>query len=194
MADLELCKNFAEKTDYLRFCILLELGGVYIDMDFEPLKPIDDLIAECKFFIWERPEWGVEIAILWATPKHNQTYQIFKKLHQRLLVTKENAKKINSVNRIWPNYITDFFKEKTIWKLYEDGSIIFEKKYFYPAEGKNFYKGHLLNKKIDLSDSFAIHHYYGHWCPNFYSIKILIYNIPYFGIGLYRVLKYFHIL
>ena len=45
---LNQCKNFSEKSDILRFEILYNYGGLYIDTDFECLKNIDPLFENDK--------------------------------------------------------------------------------------------------------------------------------------------------
>lgn len=40
-----------ERSDLLRYELVRRFGGVYLDMDFECLKPIDELIAGVDFFV-----------------------------------------------------------------------------------------------------------------------------------------------
>jgi mannosyltransferase OCH1-like enzyme len=46
---LEACPNQGMKSDLLRYEILKQYGGVYIDVDFECIRPLDDLL-NLKFF------------------------------------------------------------------------------------------------------------------------------------------------
>lgn len=181
--DYCLLKNYAEKTDYLRFCILLEYGGVYMDMDFEPLKSIDALIAKYNFFIWERPEWGVEIAILWSTSWHEQLKTIFNHLHERIVST-VNYSRYMSADRIGPSWVSVFFKNKTIDTIFWDDCIIFNKKYFYPVHWKymNRAPNNSYLQKVVFRETYGIHHYNSHWQSSFFHLKRYVYNIPYLGI------------
>ena len=43
-------KKWAFVSDYARFKILYENGGVYFDTDVEVIKPIDDIIEQGAFF------------------------------------------------------------------------------------------------------------------------------------------------
>lgn len=43
-------KKYAFVSDYARFKILYEHGGIYFDTDVEVIKPIDDIIARGAFF------------------------------------------------------------------------------------------------------------------------------------------------
>lgn len=70
----DAAQNPAEKADLLRLELLYLFGGVYIDMDFEPLAPIDLLNYCYDFFIGIDPlDCGmVQLGsgIIGAIPKH----------------------------------------------------------------------------------------------------------------------------
>ena len=42
---LDDCDNYSMKSDILRFDILYQFGGLYIDTDFECLKPLDPFLT-----------------------------------------------------------------------------------------------------------------------------------------------------
>ena len=70
-------KNTGHRADVLRYELMYQFGGVYVDMDMECQKPIDDLIAECEGFAGRiqptREVTGIqylEIAILGSVPGH----------------------------------------------------------------------------------------------------------------------------
>ena len=64
------CKSYSEKSDVLRFEILYQYGGLYIDTDFECLKPIDPLFVESEFVIYRESDRNVNGAFF-ATCKHD---------------------------------------------------------------------------------------------------------------------------
>jgi mannosyltransferase OCH1-like enzyme len=67
---LERARFFAEQSDLVRYELLARFGGVYVDMDFECLRPLDPLLRGVTAFAGlERPGW-VQNAILGATPGH----------------------------------------------------------------------------------------------------------------------------
>jgi len=37
-----------QRADAVRYCILYEFGGVYSDLDLEPVKPIDAIFETCQ--------------------------------------------------------------------------------------------------------------------------------------------------
>jgi len=48
--EYEAAEKMAAKSDILRYEICARLGGVYIDSDFEPLRPIEPILAGVRSF------------------------------------------------------------------------------------------------------------------------------------------------
>ena len=46
----DIANNYGEKSDIFRYEILYRFGGVYIDTDFECIKPFDNLHKSCEFY------------------------------------------------------------------------------------------------------------------------------------------------
>ena len=51
LANFENASNFGMKSDIFRYEILYNIGGVYVDIDYECLKSIDSIVANCEFFV-----------------------------------------------------------------------------------------------------------------------------------------------
>ena len=49
-AEAYKCKKYAFVSDYARFKIMYEYGGIYFDTDVEVIKKLDDIIARGPFF------------------------------------------------------------------------------------------------------------------------------------------------
>ena len=54
-AEAYKAKKYAFVSDYARFWILYNYGGLYFDTDVEVIKPIDDIIAKGPFMGFEHP-------------------------------------------------------------------------------------------------------------------------------------------
>lgn len=54
-ADAYADRKFAFVSDYARFQILYQYGGVYFDTDVEAVANIDDILAKGSFMAWETP-------------------------------------------------------------------------------------------------------------------------------------------
>jgi mannosyltransferase OCH1-like enzyme len=67
---LERARNHGERADLVRYEVLWRFGGVYVDVDVECLRPIDDLVAGLEAFAgYERSDL-IGNAVLGAAPGH----------------------------------------------------------------------------------------------------------------------------
>lgn len=64
-----LCENGAQKAGLIRLELLVTFGGVYVDSDCEPFRPLDDLLGLEAFAAWE-DETTVPDAVLGARKDH----------------------------------------------------------------------------------------------------------------------------
>jgi hypothetical protein len=62
------CEKFAQKADVLRYELLWRFGGVYIDMDFEPLKPLGQAFDGINAFFADEKPGTPAIGILGSVP------------------------------------------------------------------------------------------------------------------------------
>lgn len=60
----------AERADLLRYELLWRFGGVYVDADMEPLKPLDPLLEGRDFFIGDLKPGRVNNAVIGAAKGH----------------------------------------------------------------------------------------------------------------------------
>lgn len=51
--DAYAARKYAFVSDYVRFKVLYEQGGLYFDTDVEVVRPLDDIIARGPFMGWE---------------------------------------------------------------------------------------------------------------------------------------------
>lgn len=59
------------RSDLLRYEILHRFGGLYIDADFEALRPLDTLIdGATAFAAWEEQDRWIANGLMGATPNH----------------------------------------------------------------------------------------------------------------------------
>lgn len=63
------CQNGAQKAGLIRLEVLVTHGGVYVDSDVEPIRPLDALIHLPAFAAWE-DEKVVPDAVLGSSPGH----------------------------------------------------------------------------------------------------------------------------
>ena len=148
-------KQWAFAPDYARLDIIYEHGGIYLDVDVELVKPLDDLLNLKGFAGFESEKFCNFGQGFGAKPK----LPIIKKLRDCY----ENINFLNedgSLNKIAsPQYQTNYLLQKGLiqnnTKQEIDGLTIFPKEYFCPKS----YLGEINVTK----NSYSIHHFDASW-------------------------------
>ncbi|MEY2702304.1 MAG: hypothetical protein RLY43_937 [Bacteroidota bacterium] len=134
-------EKWAFASDILRFIVLRDYGGVYLDVDMEIIKPIDSLLNVEGFSGYGNIDKYIYCGII-GSKKNNPLINEIISEYLSIPVGK------------WPT------SPEIMTKVYErnpiSSFIIHPAKYFYPKKDGDF-------KKYDLSESFAIHHWHESW-------------------------------
>lgn len=138
-------KRYAYASDYLRFKILYEEGGIYVDTDVEFVRPIDDLIECGEFYATEQKTDRVTSGLIMFCP--NTKSPIMKS-------------------------VMEYYEKLDGSKYVPDGEVLAEtlKEYKYMPLDEN----QILSNGIHIYDSTyfcqndndnarAIHHYFNSW-------------------------------
>lgn len=150
----ENCKSFSEMSDILRFEILYQFGGLYIDTDFECLKNIEPLFEDRKIVLfWQEPK--KICGAFFGASKHNaQVKSLIDGLPSR---EKSHGNRIADC-KYGPVYIT----EKLGWETGIPDGLDCPKKTVYPylwfeknRQKEDFAETH--------PDAYAVHHWNGSW-------------------------------
>ena len=156
--------EYASKANILRYELLYQFGGVYIDTDFMCLKSLDFLHQCCDFYtgfieMFRLCKWGDEArmnnAIMASKPGHSickyliDNLQYFRDEKWRLSRTG-----VNYYNKILKKYLMNC----------EGINVVLPSNYFYPWKKIS---NKATNKKIkdqvcvvDKPETLAIHYYY----------------------------------
>ena len=151
---LKNCKNYSEKSDILRFEILYQYGGLYVDTDFECLKPIDALLKDEKIVLyWQQPQ-KICGAFFGATKKNSDVKLLIDGLPSR---EQSHGGKISDC-KYGPVYITEILGPK---KGRPDGRDS-PKKTVYPYL---WYEVHRKSEDFSKTcpEAHAVHHWGGSW-------------------------------
>lgn len=115
------CRNPAEVSDVLRFCIIAEHGGIYLDTDFECVKPIWELLHGWDFATcWENPTVASS-AFFASVPGH----PILQRMMGRLR-TLEIDPTVTQMKTAGPLAFGDAIGDK-----FQPGIVIYPTEYFY---------------------------------------------------------------
>ena len=152
-------KNWAFASDYARADLLYRYGGIYMDLDVEMLRPIDDLLyndAYMSFESLDRIECGSGMG---SKPGHPIIKEICESYEKRPYLKEDGT---------WDNSTCPVRYTQVIEKhgLKKDGGFQFvEDITVYPFEvltGKSFDTGIIYNSDL----SYTVHHHNGSWIPD----------------------------
>ena len=151
--------NIGLKADLLRFKILEKFGGIYVDVDTEPLKRMPDEILNYNFFSGYQPNNEIAIGIMGS--KVNEPLVSFY-----VDSVLENIKKFTYNGKvsseIWKISGPEFFNQ--FLNLYLDNPLykFYDIKYFYPYA---WYEMERRNEDFNITspESYSVHHWAKSW-------------------------------
>lgn len=150
---LSKCKNFSEASDLLRFDILHQFGGLYIDTDFECVKSIDNLVSNKSFLIFRQNPYFICGAFIASEKSHAKIKILVNGIPNRFKTHKDKT----AHEKFGPAYITE---KLGIQNSQEDGEESL-KKTVYPFSWKHKMTTSEVLKSFP--SVYAIHHWEGSW-------------------------------
>lgn len=154
-------KKWAYVSDYARFWILNQYGGIYMDTDVELLKPLDPLLCT-KFAGFAHDDIVATGLILAATPDDWLCQEVLKSYEDekfiwtdpdKILAIGRRVTRILVENGLICNGKQQEVKDYTIYPAV----------YFNPTKGDMYVK-------VD-ERAYSIHHYTATWFPKWARIK-----------------------
>lgn len=149
-------KQWAFASDYIRTCVILEYGGIYLDTDIELFQSLNPLLWENCFFGWE-DIFYVWWAIFGATAHHpilQEIFQVYSSLNKKTIYTRITTK-------IFRNH---GIKKNTGNIQYGENFVLYPEEYFYPYA---FYES---PKKAQITSlTYSVHHFAASWIPKIYK-------------------------
>lgn len=151
-------KNPGYRSDILRYILLERFGGIYIDTDFECIRPIPEALLSFKFISCTIFNNKPIIAngMIMSTPRYI--------LLNKILTSIKRYQYLNDIDSIMKNTGPDKLTKEyfIISKEIAKETLILPSNYFYPFP--NF----MLNKRINKYDeieneSIGIHHWEMSW-------------------------------
>ena len=160
-------KKYAFVSDYARFDILYEYGGIYFDTDVEVIRSLDKIIEHGAFAGFEFPgklNAGLGIASPAASPIYKEILDSYKKSS---FIKKDGTVDLTTVvERVSDIFCKHGFTEKNEIQ-YVAGITIYPVEYFCPKS--------LKTGIINLTDNtYTIHHYDGSWVSDMHKWYIMI--------------------
>lgn len=158
-------KKYAFVSDYARFIILYQYGGLYFDTDVEIIKPLDDIISNGPFMGCEikyvtdgsAKNLGVNPGLGIGSYSGHLIYKGIIDLYQNLSFINEDG---SLSRKTVVEHTTEFLCKKGLVNTPNIQSIgdlkIYPKEYFCPIDYKT-------NQIEITNETRTIHHYSGSW-------------------------------
>lgn len=151
------CFNYSEKSDILRFEILYKFGGLYIDTDFECLKPISNLLKNKDFAIFRQDDNVICGAFIACSQFNINVKKLIDGIPKRFSIHKSTER---SDIKYGPIYVTETLGIKSG----------LDPNFVYPYSWDEDHRRE-ENFSITSPDSYAVHHWSGSWKDKSYLKK-----------------------
>lgn len=161
-AEAYKCKKYAFVSDYARFKIMYEYGGIYFDTDVEVIKSLDDIIARGSFFGMEMTQEeqtinacnpGLGFA---CAPGLGLCKEMIDQYEHENFILSNGLLNLETVVTRFSNIL-----QKHGFK-YNNDITEFENIFFYPPEFFCPINYHTGEKNI-TQNTYTIHHYAASW-------------------------------
>ncbi len=153
-------RNYGKKSDIWRYEILNRYGGLYVDVDFECLKPLDILHHCYDFYAGMHNTACVELgnAIIASTPGH----PIIKHCMDDIKVRCVGGNAATStIMETGPRYLTKKLLE--LYSPFDEGVIVLPPTYFFPLGNTHRLESEIQKRTHLRPESFAVHHWSCSW-------------------------------
>lgn len=153
-------KKYAFVSDYARFWVLHEYGGVYFDTDVEVISPMDDIIAKGAYLGMEPPSF-INPGLGMATPAKHTFYSWYLDYFSDKHYSPEQPSMVPVVT----SYMQDkgWNSDNSIQTI--DGITIYPPDYFCPQA--------MMGAPINITeDTRSIHHFDATWLPRWKKVLI----------------------
>lgn len=150
----------AFKADILRYLIINKYGGLYFDVDFEPIKKIPDIFLNFEFMGGIQNNGEIAIGFF-ASEKNNVLLnRVIDSIPHSIEQSKRNGYYLSSeIHKITgPEFFNEIAKEYLKNPLY----FFFTKEYFYPYWHDEPYR-RCENFKETSPLSYGVHHWSKSW-------------------------------
>jgi hypothetical protein len=162
-------EKYAFVSDYARFDILYNHGGIYFDTDVEVIKPFDDILSSGGFMGFESTGKVIAAGLgIGCNAGLGILYQILEFYSTLHFINPDGTYNLHTV----VEYVTNILKtyglknENIIQEL--DGLNIYPSEYFSPLSA-------ITGKLTITKNTHSIHHYTATWIPDkekyFYVLK-----------------------
>lgn len=166
----ESSQNWGSKADIFRYEILKKYGGVYVDIDFECLKALDEIHHKCDFYCSRVSKNDLMIAngLIGCCPNHPIINSCIKKISELDNLKKQSNDDVfkQTGPHMFTAKVLEFFLDHN---MSEEKLLIFPYIYYFPfpADKRSFFWNNQFTdkqiKKYLSPKSYAVHYWATSW-------------------------------
>lgn len=184
-------KQFAHVSDYARFWILYNYGGIYFDTDVEVIRPLDDILAKGIFIGFECQEGtsydnpngninpGLGVGVYKGHPFFAQVLDYYEHIH----FIRWNGMNTGNVTHHTTRFLDYGNKEILDGGIVKvSGLLVYPEEYFCPI---NCY----THEKLITGNTRTIHHYMASWVKKVTHLQNLFWRMKAICIRLIYTIK-----
>lgn len=159
-------KKWAFVSDYARFHVLYNEGGIYLDCDVEVLKPLDEFLNNQMFSGFESA--FINPGLIMGMEKNNNFGKLIIDVYKkRNFLLDNNSFDLTSVGQIFTDQLIKkgLICNNTFQNI--DGVTIYPTNYFAPINPDT-------GEVLISNETYTIHHYAASWVPLKQKIKMYL--------------------
>lgn len=161
-------KKYAFVSDYARFYILQDHGGIYMDVDVELIKPLDDLLVDNKVILGFERIGKVAPGLICASEPNTQFLEDMVETYKDIKFLNDNGS-LNLTTIV--EYTSDYLRSKGLENRNEkqliSGVTIYPIDYFCPIDMTT-------NELIITDNTYSIHHFAASWISKWGKFKKVV--------------------
>jgi len=147
------------KADILRYEIVRQRGGIYIDIDAEPLRKMDDCMLDCHFLGGRQSNNQVAIGIFGAEVGCSLLNEVSETIGDNIEKKLSERVPLTEIYLFTGPTFFDKVCEKYVGK---DGYVFYPPKFFYPYWYEEMNRRN-ENFRVTCPDAYSVHHWAHSW-------------------------------
>lgn len=161
-------KKYAFVSDYARFYILQKHGGIYMDVDVELIKPLNDLLNDNEVILGFERIGKVNPGLICASKRNTEFLNnMVEKYKELKFVNSDGSLNLTTIVK----YTSDYLKTKGLKNENEKqlvtGVTIYPIDYFCPIDM-------VTNELIITENTYSIHHFASSWISKWGKFKKIV--------------------
>nr|WP_308757663.1 glycosyltransferase [uncultured Bacteroides sp.] len=166
-------KKYAFAADYIRLYAVYTYGGIYLDMDVEVIRNLNELLMHPYLLGMESKE-SIEAGVFGATLHNEYIKMCLEYYENRSFIKVDGSYDMLPLPRIMYKVLNEHYtvKDRKAISIEESSDMVS----LFPLEYLTA-KSHRTGELMITHNTYTIHHFAGSWVPKSYILKKRIYQL-----------------